>query len=54
MAERAVIIVVDDESDVLGAMLDSLTRRFGRGLSSGALSVAVFCVSGRLQEQGRK
>ena len=29
MAERAVIIVVDDESDVLGAMLDALTRRFG-------------------------
>ena len=29
MAERAAIIVVDDESDVLAAMLDALTRRFG-------------------------
>ena len=29
MAERAVIIVVDDESSVLAAMLDALTRRFG-------------------------
>ena len=29
MAERAVIIIVDDESDALAAMLDSLTRRFG-------------------------
>ena len=29
MAERAVIIIVDDESDALAAMLDILTRRFG-------------------------
>jgi thioredoxin reductase (NADPH) len=29
MAERASIIVVDDESDALAAMLDALTRRFG-------------------------
>jgi thioredoxin reductase (NADPH) len=29
MAERALIIVVDDESDALAAMLDALTRRFG-------------------------
>src|SRR5262245_5130656 len=29
MAERALIIVVDEESDALGAMLDALTRRFG-------------------------
>jgi thioredoxin reductase (NADPH) len=29
MAERAVIIVVDDESDALAAMLDALSRRFG-------------------------
>ena len=29
MAERALIIVVDDESDALAAMVDALTRRFG-------------------------
>ena len=29
MAERALIIVVDNESDALAAMLDALTRRFG-------------------------
>src|SRR6516165_3341572 len=29
MAERAQIIVVDDESDTLAAMLDALTRRYG-------------------------
>src|SRR5262249_12515057 len=29
MAERAQIIVVDDQSDALTAMLDALTRRFG-------------------------
>ena len=29
MAERASIIVVDDEFDALAAMLDALTRRFG-------------------------
>src|SRR6516162_4842773 len=29
MAERAQIIVVDDQSDALAAMLDALTRRFG-------------------------
>jgi hypothetical protein len=29
MAQRAVIIIVDDESDALAAMLDALTRRFG-------------------------
>jgi thioredoxin reductase (NADPH) len=28
MAERALIIVVDSESDALAAMLDALTRRF--------------------------
>ena len=28
MAERALIIVVDNESDALAAMLDALTRRF--------------------------
>lgn len=29
MAERPVIVVVDDETDALAAMLDALTRRFG-------------------------
>ena len=29
MAERALIVVVDNESDALAAMLDALTRRFG-------------------------
>jgi hypothetical protein len=29
MVERASIIVVDDESDALAAMLDALTRRYG-------------------------
>jgi hypothetical protein len=29
MTEKAVIIIVDDESDALAAMLDALTRRFG-------------------------
>src|SRR5215471_13291980 len=29
MAERPVIMVVDDEPDALAAMLDALTRRFG-------------------------
>jgi thioredoxin reductase (NADPH) len=29
MAERPVIVVVDDEPDALSAMLDALTRRFG-------------------------
>ena len=28
MAERPVIMVVDDEQDALAAMLDALTRRF--------------------------
>ena len=29
MAERPVIVIVDDEPDALAAMLDALTRRFG-------------------------
>jgi hypothetical protein len=29
MAERPVIVVVDDEPDALSAMRDALTRRFG-------------------------
>ena len=29
MTEKAVIIIVDDESVALAAMLDALTRRFG-------------------------
>ena len=45
MAERASIIVVDDESDALAAMLDALTRRCG------ALSLAGFGFSRRSQEQ---
>jgi thioredoxin reductase (NADPH) len=29
MAERPIIMIVDDEPDTLAAMLDALTRRFG-------------------------
>ena len=53
MAERAVIIIVDDESDALAAMLD-FDKAIWRGLSRGALSFAMFCLARDLQEQGRK
>ena len=45
MAERALIVVVDNESDALAAMLDALTRRYD--LSEVPLSAAL-CTSAAL------
>jgi hypothetical protein len=51
MAERALIIVVDDESDALAAILDALTRRISADYRVVPLSLAVLCFSRRLQSK---